>query len=75
MFNQEEYLSYYTKWFQQFKVTELVKHERILTQLIDDDSFVESLFIDEAILLRDLIRVECVNRLSRSLESVVVDDL
>lgn len=57
---------YHKEVFSHWKAKSLVEQEAILSQLIDSDLFEHFVLIDEVILLYDLVRDECVKRLSVS---------
>lgn len=57
---------YYREWFKGFSAKDLVKHEQILSNLIDIDIVFDSLVIDDVVKMHELIRDECVRRLAMS---------
>ena len=61
---------YYREWFKNFNARDLVKHEQILSDLIDNELVYDSLVIDDVVKMHEFIRDECVRRLAMSCESV-----
>lgn len=59
--------AYFKEWFSGCNIATLVKQEDILSQLIDSDFGPDFILIDEVIVLYDLVRDECVNRLVLSI--------
>lgn len=55
---------YHKELFSHWKASSLVEQEALLFQIIDSDLFDNFVLIDEVILLHDLVRDECVRRLS-----------
>lgn len=60
---------YHKEIFSHWKVKSLIEQEQILSDLIDSDLFENFVLIDEVIVLYDLVRDECVRRLTMSVES------
>ena len=71
-FLTDEIVEQYKAWFVTFSNTSLVHHIQVMESLIDSDVFAESLFIDEAIQMYNLLHDECVRRVAllASLEKV-----
>lgn len=61
---------YYREWFKGFSAVDLVKHEQILSDLVDNDAVYDSLVIDDVVKMLELIRDECVRRVAMSCERV-----
>lgn len=61
---------YYRELFRNFTVHDLVKHEQILSDLIDDERVYDSLVIDDVMKMYELIRDECVRRVVMCCERV-----
>ena len=62
---QEQFKLDYEEWFKGMKAKQLVKYTRNVEQYIDSDLFEDSLLADEVLILYDLIREECVCRVSK----------
>lgn len=60
----EQLKKFYQDYFSTCAFSELVRREDQLSRLIDDDSFSYTLLIDEALLLYELVRDECVRRIA-----------
>ena len=64
----KDYMDYvkdfYTDYFKHCSAAELVKREDEFSKLIDDDFSADSLLLDETLLLYELVRNECVHRVS-----------
>ena len=56
--------TFYKDYFSGCSASELVRNEDQLSRLIDDDSFSYTLLIDEALMLYELVRDECVRRVA-----------
>lgn len=67
---QEAFDAYYREWFKGFNSSDLVKHERILSTLVDNAVVYDSLVIDEVVKMLEFIRDECVRRVAMSCERV-----
>ncbi len=61
---RKDFEEYHKELFSHWEASSLVEQEALLSQIIDSDLFDNFVLIDEVILLHDLIRNECVNRLS-----------
>ena len=61
---REHFKHYYSEWLKGFSISRLVEVEENIGRLIDCDLFSEFLLSDETILLYELVRDECVCRLS-----------
>ena len=57
--------SYWQDRFSHSSLDNLVEQERLLSKLIDDDSFSGFLMMDEIMSLYELVRDECISRLAR----------
>lgn len=62
---QEQFKEDYKQWFKEMSAKQLVKYEQNLSQYIDSDLFEDSLLADEVLVLYDLVRDECVYRVSK----------
>lgn len=60
----EQFKVHYCEWFKNFSNSSLVKYEENLSKLIDSELFSDCILSDEIVLLHELIRDECVNRLA-----------
>lgn len=60
----EIFKEHYREVFSRCTASELVQQEERLSRLIDDDEFSYSLLIDEALAMYELLRNECVRRVS-----------
>ena len=56
--------TFYKDYFSGCSASELIRNEDQLSKLIDDDSFSYTLLIDEALMLYELVRDECVRRVA-----------
>lgn len=54
----------YVEWFRGFSNGSLARHISVMERLIDSNDFAESLLIDDGIRIYDLLRDECVRRVS-----------
>ena len=66
---QEQFKEDYKQWFKEVSAKQLIKYEQNLSQYIDTDLFDNSLLADEVLILYDLIRDECVYRVSKFAET------
>lgn len=63
---RSNFIEYHKDVIAHWKVSTLIEQEKILGELIDSDCAEDFVLIDEVILLYDLVRDECVKRLSLS---------
>ena len=66
---QEQFKEDYKQWFKEMSAKHLIKYEQNLSQYIDSDLFEDSLLADEVLILYELVRDECVYRVSKLAES------
>lgn len=66
----EIFEKYYREWFKNFDSRDLVKHEQLLADLIENELVYESLIIDDVVKMFEFIRDECVRRVAMSCERV-----
>ena len=59
---ENSFTEYYRIWFANFSASSLVEHEQRLSRLLENDILYNSLLIDMAAELRELIHAECVRR-------------
>ena len=59
---------YHKDYFSHWRISSLIEQEHVLSQLIDSELFPNFVLADEVIMLYDLIRDECVKRLSMSVQ-------
>ncbi len=64
MKGEKDFKQYYENWLHGFSNDELVRHEQNLSDVIDSDLFPGFLLSDEVLVLYELVRDECVRRLS-----------
>ena len=62
---QEQFKEDYKQWFSEMSAKQLVMYEENLSKYIDSDLFENSLLADEVLILYDLVRDECVYRVSK----------
>lgn len=60
--------NHYCDRFKNFRISSLVEYEENLSKLIDSELFNDCILADEIIMLHELIRDECVFRLSKIAE-------
>lgn len=60
----DEIMEQYSAWLSGFSNSVLVEHIHVLERLIDGDDLPESLLIDDGIKMLDLLKDECVRRVS-----------
>lgn len=60
----EKQLCQYREWLKGFTNFDLVRHIEVLERLLGTDDMLDSLLVDEAIALLDILRDECVRRIS-----------
>lgn len=60
----DSFREHYKRFLSTSKLITLVEQENFLSRMIDDDIVIESLLIDEVIILYDLVRDECVRRVA-----------
>lgn len=65
MQNLKQFVAYYSEWLKGFDNDSLVKYEENLSDFIDCDLYDGFLLADEVNILYELIRDECVRRVSR----------
>ena len=61
----EHFKEHYKEHFGRISSTQLVIEEERISRLLDDDEFSYSLLIDVALAMYELIRDECVRRVSK----------
>ncbi len=60
----KQFKEHYQEWFRGFSAKRLVECEENLSSFIDSDLFSNFILSDEVILLYDMVRDECVRRVS-----------
>ena len=63
-----EFKKHYESWFSTMSAANLVSYEQNLSKFIDSDLYEGNILADEVNILYELIRDECVYRLSKSIE-------
>ncbi len=66
---EQHFKEHYEEWLKGFSVKSLVKHEQILSELIDGKLALDSLLCDEILMLYELVRNECVARVYKLAET------
>lgn len=60
---------HYSEWFRGMKASRLIEYEKNLCRFLETDLYDDFPLIDEVLTLRDLIRDECVFRVSKLAET------
>lgn len=60
--HEQSFTEYYRTWFTNFSASSLVEHEQRLSLLLKNYVLYDSLLLDMATELRELIHAECVRR-------------
>lgn len=66
---EQQFEQDYRQWFKGMHVKQLVEYEQNLSAFIDSDLFDGFVLADEVLMLYELIRDECVYRVSKFAES------
>lgn len=72
---KEMFSQYWEERFRYFKASRLIEAEQWLSVFIDSDLFEDSMLSDEALVMYELVRDECVKRVAKIVDNPFVSSV